>query len=120
VWTYWGDAVCFPCATLCFLGDAHLSFHSLTLCTPCEGSMPKTRRAPVDDTCINISFPGESYRDMVYVVTVTLLAFVQIAVCLSSCSVHFKLLLICAYTPRYASSIQERLDEWSQPRGDAE
>jgi hypothetical protein len=57
---------------------------------------------------------------MVYVVTVAPLAFVRIAVCLSPCSVHFKLLLICAHTPRYASSIQERLDEWSQPRGDAE
>ncbi|MFY7872399.1 MAG: hypothetical protein ACOVQL_08495, partial [Limnohabitans sp.] len=85
-----------------------------------EGSMSKTRGAPVEDKCINISFPDESYRDMVYVVTVTPLAFVRIAVCVSLCSVHFKLLLICAYTPRYASSIQERLDEWSQPREDVE
>ena len=82
--------------------------------------MSKTRTAIVDDKCISISFPGESYRDMVYVVTVAPLAFVRIAVCLSPCSVHFKLLLICAHTPRYVSSIQERLDEWSQPRGDAE
>ena len=103
-----------------FLVDAPLSLFSLALCTPCEGSMSKTRTAIVDDKCISISFPGESYRDMVYVVTVAPLAFVRIAVCLSPCSVHFKLLLICAHTPRYASSIQERLDEWSQPRGDAE